>query len=166
MRQIRRDIFIILFLTAGWLYAQSASVPSKPSPPLPPPSHEHPEPPRLPPKDESKILNYRGNRTYNENLPLKVNQVKCTRFDDKTVCIEIVFNQNINPRSFKRESFFIDNNPLPEFCRFSFNHRGDAIKFAAPINSQTFKLKIHNVSSFSGNVIEPVEMLVEVSSGL
>lgn len=166
MRQIRRDIFFILFLMAGWLYAQPASVPSKPSPPPPPPSHEHPEPPKLPPKDESRILNYRGNRTYNDDLPLKINQIKCTRFDEKTVCIEIIFNQNINPRSFKKEAIFIDNNLLPEFCRFSFNRRGDIVKFVAPLNSQTFKLKIQNVRSFSGNVIEPVEMLVEVSPGL
>ena len=88
------------------------------------------------------------------------------RFDEKTVCIEILFNQNINPRSFKKEAIFIDNNLLPEFCRFSFNRRGDTVKFVAPVNSQTFKLKIQNVRSFSGNVIEPVEMLVEVSPGL
>ena len=165
MRLIRRDIFIILFLLmAGCLCAQPA--PSKPSPPPPPTSHEHPEPPKLPPKDESRILNYRGNRTYNENLPLRINQIKCTRFDEKTVCIEIIFNQNINPRSFKKEAIFIDNNLLPEFCRFSFNRRGDTVKFVAPVNSQTFKLKIQNVRSFSGNVIDPVEMLVEVSPGL
>ena len=61
---------------------------------------------------------------------------------------------------------FIDNNLLPEFCRFSFNRRCDIVKFVAPVNSQTFKLKIQNVRSFSGNVIDPVEMLVEVSPGL
>ncbi len=166
MRYIRRNVnFILFLLIAGWLYA--LPVQSKPSPlPSPDFKREHPEPPKFPPKDESKILKYRGNRTYIENLPLKVNQIKCSRFDERTVCIEILFNQSINPRSFKKEAFFIDNNSLPEFCRFAFNRRGDTIKFVVPVNSQTFKLKIQNVRSFSGNVIEPVEMLVEVSPGL
>lgn len=166
MKLIRRDVVLILCLFfAGMLYSQPA--PSKPTMP-PPPSREHSEhlePPPRPPKDESKILNYRGSRTYIENLPLKINQIKCTRFDERTVSIEIIFNQNINPRSFRKEALYIDNNPLPDFCRFSFNRRGDTIKFVAPVNSQTFKLKIQNVRSFSGNIIEPVEMLVEVKVG-
>lgn len=166
MKLIRRDVVLILFLFfAEMLYSQPA--PSKPTmPPSPSREHsEHLEPPPRPPKDESKILNYRGSRTYIENLPLKINQIKCTRFDERTVSIEIIFNQNINPRSFRKEALYIDNNPLPDFCRFSFNRRGDTIKFVAPVNSQTFKLKIQNVRSFSGNIIEPVEMLVEVKVG-
>ena len=164
MRFVRQKIILFLFISmAGVGYAQPG--PSNPSPVPPTPSHEHPEPPRLPPKDESKIFNYRGNRTYIDNLPLKINQVKCFRFDERTVSIEIIFNQNINPRSFRKEAFYIDNNPLPDFCRFSFNRRGDTIKFVAPVNSQTFKLKIQKVRSFSGNIIEPVEMLVEVKAG-
>ena len=79
MKLIRRDVVLILFLFfAGMLYSQPA--PSKPTMP-PPPSREHSEhlePPPRPPKDESKILNYRGSRTYIENLPLKINQIKCT----------------------------------------------------------------------------------------
>ena len=170
----KKSIFVLIMLTAGFLYAQpfgdTGPHPAPTNPTLPPdPSHQErkpPEPSKLPPKDESRIFNYRGNRAYSENLPLKINLVKCTRFDDKTVCIEILFNQNINPRSFKHESLYIDNNLLPSFCRFSFNRRGDTIKFVAPVNSQTFKLKIQNVRSFNGNVIDPIEMLVEVSPGL
>ena len=170
MKLVWRVKFIILILLVivltGGLYAQPMS--SNTLLP-PPPSHqesERKEPPKLSPKDESRIFNYRGNRAYSENLPLKIYQVKCTRFDINTVCVEIVFNQNINPRSFKTGSFFIDNNLLPECCKFSFNRKGDTIKFVAPVNSQTFKLKIQNVRSFNGNVIDPIELLVEVNSGL
>ena len=162
----QKTIICLIFLFAGILYAQPA--PSNPSLPPPQPHQDSmPElPPKLPPKDESRIFNYRGNRAYSENLPLKICQVKCTRFDQNTVSVEIVFNQNINPRSFKQESVFIDNNLLPDFCKFSFNRRGDTIKFVAPVNSQTFKLKIQNVRSFNGNIIDPIELLVEVRSSL
>ena len=129
-------------------------------PPGPPPER------KMPRKDESRVFNYRGNRTYSENLPLKINQIKCTKVDNNMVCIEILFNQNINPRSVKHESLFIDNVLLPEICRFSFNKRGDTIKFIAPVRSQTFKLKVQNIRSFEGIVIEPVEMLVEVKTDL
>lgn len=170
--KLRRHIFVLILLCAGGLYAQgpgggmSPSGPPSPSggqtpgqPPGPPPK---PPEKKDPPKDESRIFYYRGNRTYAENLPLKINQIKCVRLDENIVGIEILFNQRINPRSIKNESIFIDNKLLPDFCRCLFNKRGDTIKLRVPVKSQTFKFRIMDVRSFEGNEIEPVELLVEV----
>lgn len=116
-----------------------------------------------PPKDSEKIMNYRGNRTYSENLPLKINQIKCTRKDSKTICLEISFNQSINPLSVKQDSFLIDNKFLPGEVRFAFNKKGDTIRMFVPETDDSFSLRIQNISSFNGSVLESVERLQTVN---
>ncbi len=141
---------------------------------LPPPndSSERPEPPKdsegryLPPKDADSIIKYRGNRTYSENLPLKVIQSKSKRLDNGLVSLDLIFNQNINPRSVRINSILINNAPLPSGIRFAFNRKGDTIKIIFPMNYSSFKVKILKIRSFNGNSIEPVEFLVEVERAL
>ncbi len=115
-----------------------------------------------PPKDSDNIINYRGNRIYTDNLPLKINQTKCERKNANYVSLDIVFNQSINPRSVHHDSILINNSPLAPGIRFAFNKKGDTIKIFLPINENTFKVKIHRVCSFDGNWIEPVEILAQV----
>ena len=124
----------------------------KPSDRLPPP----------PPKDSDNIIKYRGNRTYSENLPLTIIQTRCTRKEGELVCIELLFNQNINPRSVKPDSILINNNPVLPPVRLMFSKKGDSLKMLIPINSNSFKMKVCKIRSFEGTLIEPVEILVEV----
>ena len=126
-----------------------------------PPDGNFKRPPR-PPKDPDNIINYRGNRTYTENLPLKINYTSCERRSEDIVCLEIIFNQSINPRSLHYDCFLINNHPLPPGTKFAFNKKGNTIKLMVPSNSNSFKLMIHKITSFDGSVIEPIEILAEV----
>lgn len=123
----------------------------------------HPLPPP-PPKDSDKSMKYRGNRTYTDNLPLRINQTECIRRDDEFVSLSIVFNQSINPRSVKPGTILINNKSLPPYTRIAFNKKGDTIKIFFPTNSDMYKLKISKIRSFDGSEIDPVELLIEVQS--
>ena len=116
-----------------------------------------------PPKDPDNIINYRGKRTYKNNLPLEVNKINCERVNEEFVSIMIFFNQSINPRSLHFDSFFINDIPLPADTRFDFNKRGDMIRIIIPIQNNSFKIKMQNISSFDGSVIEPMQMQIEVT---
>ena len=123
-------------------------------------------PQNIPGPDSDNIIHYRGNRTYTENLPLKINQIICVRVDGDLVSIEVIFNQSINPRTVRPDSFFINNIPLPPGTRFTFNRRGTTIKILFPISGTSFKFKLRNICSFDGSSIEPVELLVEIKRPL
>ena len=137
-------------------------------PPLPPgqglqeeDSSEKKLPPR-PPMDSDNIINYRGSRTYSEELPLKVTLVKTQRIADDLVCVEVLFNQSINPRSVRPNSFIINNTQLPLGTRFTFNKKGNTIKLMVYTTGNTFKLRVQDIKSFNGFLVEPIEMLTEV----
>ncbi len=134
-----------------------------PAGPHPPAGNENPGNfPPPPPKDPENIINYRGNRTYSENLPLKIIQTKCTRKEGELVFIEIFFNQSINPRSVKPASILINNNPVLPPARFMFSKKGNSLKLLIPMNNNSFKMKVTKIRSFDNTLIEPVELLVEV----
>ncbi len=134
-----------------------------PAGPHPPAGNENPGNfPPPPPKDPENIINYRGNRTYSENLPLKIIQTKCTRKEGELVFIEIFFNQSINPRSVKPASILINNTPVLPPARFMFSKKGNSLKLLIPMNSNSFKMKVTKIRSFDNTLIEPVELLVEV----
>ena len=167
----KKLIYIILFsLAAEVVLAEPAgnpaghpALPPPPAPPLngAPPANFPPPPP--PPKDADHTFKYRGTRTYNEDIPLKINQTKCNCVEKDFVCLQIIFNNSINPRSVKAERILINNHPMPEnFVRFAFNKKGDTIKIFMPMRDKTFKLKLLKIRSFDGSVMEPIEILVEV----
>ena len=144
----------------------SASENGQPEFPEPPqlPEDEEPitPPPPLPPKDADKIFYYRGNRTYSEELPLKVNFIRCTRGENGEIILMIVFNQSVNPRSVNRESFLIDDTELPDNIRFSFNKKGDTIRVVIPQDDEEFRITVQDVSTFNGAELEPVEIIAKV----
>lgn len=168
--------FFSLLMTAP--YAASSAAPDTGDfPPLPPDrampgedfdkenfpkpdSSELRRPPR-PEKNPENIMNYRGSRTYAEDLPLKITQTKCFCKDDM-VSLIIIFNQNINPRSLHRDSILINNMPIPLGSRFAFSKRGNTIRILLPKQETSFKLKVQNISSFNGSLLEPVEILTEI----
>ena len=152
--------------------------PEPPQPPedhkpeLPDPDNQNPElpegeepiapPPPLPPKDADKIFYYRGNRTYSEELPLKVNFIRCVRGENGEIILMIVFNQSVNPRSVNRESFLIDDTELPDNIRFSFNKKGDTIRVVIPQDEEEFRITVQDVTTFNGASLEPVEIIAKV----
>ncbi len=150
---LKKNIFFY-FLIFGFSLLYAQGIPSGDSGRFPPP-------PQFP-KDPDNIIKYRGNRTYSENLPLKIIQTKCTKKEGKLVFIEIIFNQSINPRSIKPDSILINNTPLPPFVRFLFNKKGTSVKMLVPLTINSFKMRICNIRSFNNTFIEPVELLIEV----
>ena len=142
---------------------------SEPEPPVLPeapapdfPDDERPDQPPLPPKNPDKVFYYRGNRTYSEELPLKVKFVRCEKGEDGEIILLIFFNQSVNPRSVNNESLLIDDNELPENIRFSFNRKGDTIRVIIEPEEEEFRLTVQDVCTFNGVYIEPVELLAKV----
>ena len=117
-----------------------------------------------PPKDPDNIIHYRGNRAYTENLPLEIVHTRCERKADEVVSLVIFFNQSINPLTVHPDSFLLNNKVVPFGMRFHFNKKGNSVRMLLPVNEETFKLKVLNISSFDGKIIEPVELLIEVDS--
>ena len=155
----------------GFSAPDSDKKPEEPPEELPPelPEGETPKalPPPLPPKDSEKIFYYRGNRTYSEELPLKINFIKCMRDEDGTIIIMVFFNQTVNPRSVNNECFLIDDNELSENIRFSFNKKGDTIRVTIPQDEnedadEEFVITVQDVCGINGVCIEPVELLAKV----
>ena len=153
-------------------FPEPPQLPEDKKPENPNPDNQNPElpegeepiapPPPLPPKDADKIFYYRGNRTYSEELPLKVNFIRCTRGENGEIILMIVFNQSVNPRSVNRESFLIDDTELPDNIRFSFNKKGDTIRVVIPQNDEEFRVTVQDVSTFNGAELEPVEIIAKV----
>ena len=121
-------------------------------------------PPPLPSKDADKIFYYRGNRTYSEEQPLKVNFVRCIRDEDGRIIVMVIFNQSVNPRTVSHTSVLIDDNELPENIRFSFNKKGDTIKVIIPEGQEEFRITVQDVCAVNGVCIEPVELLAKVEN--
>ncbi|MBR5033387.1 MAG: hypothetical protein IKX70_06940 [Treponema sp.] len=135
-------------------------LPEAPAPDFP--DDERPDQPPLPPKNPDKVFYYRGNRTYSEELPLKVKFVRCEKGEDGEIILLIFFNQSVNPRSVNNESLLIDDNELPENIRFSFNRKGDTIRVIIEPEEEEFRLTVQDVCTFNGVYIEPVELLAKV----
>ena len=170
----RMKVYFLHFIISSFLIvvpctAVFAEPDSDGFPPLPPgrvlPKEDFSEKklPPPPPMDSDNIINYRGNRTYSESLPLKVILVKCERVAEDVVCVEVLFNQSINPRSVKPDSFIINNTQLPLGTRFTFNKKGNTIKLMVLTSGNTFKLRVQKIRSFNGLVVEPLEILTEVT---
>ena len=161
-------LFFSVILSFSLLNAQGmpggGGAPGGSAPGSTPPGNNPPGnfPPPLPPKDPDNIIKYRGSRTYSENIPLKIVHTKCSRKEGELVCLEILFNQSINPRSVKPTSILINNNPVLPPVRLMFSKKGDSIKMLIPMNSTTFKMKVSKIRSFDNTWIDPVELLVEV----
>ena len=115
-----------------------------------------------PTADPEDIIHYRGSRTYSENLPLEIINTRCERKADNIVSVVILFNQSINPRMLRMDSFFFNNRPLPMGTRFHFNKKGNSVRMVLPVAEDSFKLKVQKISSFDGKIIEPIELLIEV----
>lgn len=170
MKRLKRNFKYFLsfsFLMCAF-YAPSFAAPgSEVFPPLPfdqelPEEAVEPQQYPRPPKDPDKIIHYRGNRAYAENLPLEIVHTRSERKAEDVVSLVIFFNQSINPRALHPDSFLLNNRPLPFGIRFNFNKKGNSVRMLLPVTEDTYKLKVQNISSFDGKIIESVELLIEV----
>lgn len=147
---------LIISLTAGVAFAE---------PPAPPPGGgpgQMPPPPPPPPKDSENTMKYRGSRTYAENLPLKIKQVKCEKAESDSVILEIYFNQSINPRTVKNQNIYLNDEQLSSDIKIVFNKKGDTIKLQIPMNKDAFTIKLTKVRSYDGTLITAADSQVEV----
>ena len=99
---------------------------------------------------------------YMEDVAFEIADTKCERLNDNTIIVEIIFTQSINPRSMGLESIFIDGEPLPDGTRFLFNRRGDTVKVFVIMVSDEFSMRVQNIRSFNGNLIEPAVFIVDL----
>ena len=105
-----------------------------------------------------EIINYRGNRMLSDGAEFLLQDVKSRKISDDCLCLELSFNQSVNPRTFTSESILIDGQEISSKIKFSFNKKGDTIKVEIPSKSENFSLMIQNVESFDGIQIEPVKI--------
>lgn len=117
--------------------------------------------PVVPPQN---VLKYRGTRTACSKDEFRFKCVKTRAESEDSVLLEIRFNQNVNPLSFKNDSILIDGEAVSADTKFSFNRKGDTIRFSVPAVEHPFSLEIQGVESFNGIKIKPVE-LKDVSVG-
>ena len=132
----------------GFGTPSSGSVPSSSAPVVPP----------------QNVLKYRGTRTACSKDEFCFKSVKTRSESEDSVLLEIRFNQNVNPLSFKNDSILIDGEAVSADTKFSFNRKGDTIRFSVPSVEHPFSLEIQGVESFNGIKIKPVE-LKDVSVG-
>ena len=165
-----KNFLFFSFMMCVYCAPSFAAPGSEGFPPLPfdqePPEEELPDKQhyKRPPKDPDNIIHYRGNRAYTENLPLEIVHTRCERKAENIVSIVIFFNQSINPLTLRSDSFHLNNKVIPFGMRFHFNKKGNSVSMLLPVTEDTFKLKVQNISSFDGKMIEPVELLIEVDS--
>lgn len=127
------------------------------------PGHpEHPMPPKpgtRPPKNS--VINYRGTRMPAVNDFFFVKTAKYSRLNENFVEMEVAFNQSINPKSVKPNLIIIDGAELPEDTKFSFNKKGDTVRFSLPVGLPLGKLKVMGLLSYTGTLVMPAEILIQ-----
>ena len=112
-------------------------------------------------KSAPEIINYRGNRILFRNDEFVLQSVKSERLNKNLVSLELTFNQSVNPRTFTSDSIMVDGGEIPSKTKFSFNKKGDTIKVSIPSENENFNLTIQNVESFSGTLLEPIQIDVK-----
>ena len=123
---------------------------------------EHPMPPKpgtRPPKNS--VINYRGTRMPAVNDFFFVKTAKYCKVNEKFIEMEVAFNQSINPKSIKPSLIVIDGAELPEDTKFSFNKKGDTVRFSLPVGLPLGKLKVRGLLSYTGTLVMPAEILIQ-----
>ncbi len=128
--------------------------PEKPGNPDMPPPRPGPHPPK------DSVMNYRGTRMLAENEIFAVKKARCCKLNETCAEIEVSFNQSINPRSIKPCCIMIDNLELPDETKFSFNKKGDTIRFTVPLDWTIKKLNVKGLRSYTGTLIMPAEIVI------
>ena len=156
-------VFLIFIVSASYTQAVSKERPPHTHPSGP--GGPGPKPPPPPsPKNPDNIKNYRGSRAFSRQTPLKVSQTKCSKAEDGSVCVEIKFNQNINPRSVKNTSITVNGKAMDENSRLSFSKKGDSLHFYVANVGDSLEIKIQDIVSYNGASIGVIRITTGVKT--
>lgn len=103
------------------------------------------------------VVNYRGTRKLIVNEELQVACVKSENKKDGTT-VEVFFNQEINPRSFKATNVKINGKNIDNGVKFSFSRNGDSVRIQIPAQDTDFSLSLSDVEAFDGEKISQIEL--------
>ncbi len=126
--------------------------------PLSPPSEQGSSSEKSSPVSDQEIFYYRGSRVVAAEENFTVQSIKSEKTSGKEINVEITFNQDVNPLTFNENSILIDGQALPAATKFAFNKKGDTMRVSVPLQKDNFSLKIQNIESYDGTIIEPIEM--------
>lgn len=102
--------------------------------------------------DSAEILNYRGTRKAVSKENLFIKKVKTKNSAAGKTSVEIVFNQEINPRSFSPEKTKINGSPVQGEVNFLFSRNGSGVKIQLPQQNEGFRIELSDIESFDGVV--------------
>ncbi len=105
-----------------------------------------------------EVVNYRGNRKVVIEEELSVTKVKAEKSDSGKITVKILFNQEINPRSFSASNLKINGKIVTDDVKFSFSNKGDCVLIQIPAQSREFSLAIDNVEAFDGEQIPEINL--------
>lgn len=105
-----------------------------------------------------EVVNYRGNRKVVIDKELSVTKVKAEKLDSGKITVKVLFNQEINPRSFSASNLKINGKIVTDDVKFSFSNKGDCVLIQIPAQSREFSLAIDNVEAFDGEQIPEINL--------
>lgn len=104
-----------------------------------------------------EVVNYRGTRKLVVGEALQVACVKSENKKNETT-VEVFFNQEINPRSFKATNVKINGKNIDNGVKFSFGRNGDSVRIQIPAQDKDFSLSLSDVEAFDGEKISQLEL--------
>ena len=105
-----------------------------------------------------EVVNYRGSRKVVIEDGLSVTKVKAEKSGVGKITVKILFNQEINPRSFSCSNLKINGKFVTYDVKFSFSNKGDCVRIQIPEQSKEFSLAIENVEAFDGEKIPEINL--------
>ena len=105
-----------------------------------------------------EVVNYRGSRKVVIEDGLSVTKVKAEKSESGKITVKILFNQEINPRSFSCSNLKINGKFVTDDVKFSFSNKGDCVRIQIPEQSKEFSLAIDNVEAFDGEKIPEINL--------
>ena len=105
-----------------------------------------------------EVVNYRGSRKVVIEDGLSVTKVKAEKSGAGKITVKVLFNQEINPRSFSCSNLKINGKFVTDDVKFSFSNKGDCVRIQIPEQSKEFSLAIDNVEAFDGEKIPEINL--------
>ena len=105
-----------------------------------------------------EVVNYRGSRKAVIEDGLSVAKVKAEKSNSGKITVKILFNQEINPRSFSCSNVKINGKNVTDDVKFSFSNKGDCVRIQIPAQSKEFSLAINDVEAFDGEKIPEINL--------
>lgn len=108
--------------------------------------------------EKEDSVSFRGKRVDEDNDSINLTGAKISQADDGNIYLELFFNSEINPRSFIKDTIFINNEPvIQESMQILFSKNSRSVKIPVKKGSpayenikknKSFSIKVQNISSF------------------